>query len=529
MQLRLGYVVAALVATAAAVVGLKHQLLGISPVHAMPVRAWRVITTMSLEGNGGDVSVRTFLPRTDERQRIFEQQGDPGGLAFELTADDGDAQARWAGHAIRGNRTITYAYTVIGEHVRYDIDPELRIPDRYAPGVSRWLAPSEQVQSESPEIAVALDAIRPADGTVLSTLRAIFERVSALEGRPFKGTTDALTALRLEEASCNGRSRLFVALARRAHLPARLVGGVILENGTKRVGHQWVEVWVAGHWVPFCPTNGHFAELPENYLTLYRDDRAAFTRTANVGFDYAYKIRSRMVPSPGLLEGWAAHPLNVMNVWDAFHRVGIPLNLLKIILMIPIGALVTVILRSVVGLEMFGTFLPALLAAAARESGLAWGLVGFIVVLGITAAARTALERFSLLHAPKMAVLLVVVVASILGLTVLSVRLGAFELAHVSLFPIAILAITSERFCILWDENGFRKAAGMLAQTLVGVALCYATMASLGLQVLILGFPELLLVVIALSLWMGRWTGIRLREYWRFRPLLRGGADDPAR
>ena len=119
------------------------------------------------------------------------------------------------------------------------------------------------------------------DASVLALLTAIHKRVSALESRPFKGTTDALTALRLGEASCNGRSRLFVALARRAHVPARLVGGIILENGTKRVGHQWVEAWVAGRWVPFCPTNGWFAEIPAHYLTLYHGDRAAFSRTCS--------------------------------------------------------------------------------------------------------------------------------------------------------------------------------------------------------------------------------------------------------
>ena len=55
------------------------------------------------------------------------------------------------------------------------------------------------------------------------------------------------------------------------------------------------------------------------------------------------------------------------------------------------------------------------------------------------------------------------------------------------------------------------------------VPLPVASVSSLALQVLFLGFPELLLVVIALSLWLGRWTGIRLREWWRFRSLLAGG------
>lgn len=511
-----------LTAAALSLVAYKTFALGISPADAVPVRSWRVTVAMTLEGSGSDVSVRTYLPHADDRQRLLDEEGDAGGLTWESSLVDGDVVGRWSGRGVQGPRAFSRTFTAVAEHVRYEIDPELRIPDAYPREVQDDLGATPDIQTESPEIAAALEEIRPAEPSILETLRAIHARVSALEGRPFKGTTDALTALKLGEASCNGRSRLFVALARRAHIPARLVGGLILENGTKRVGHQWVEAWVAGRWVPFCPTNGHFAEIPSTYLTLYRGDRAAFSRTADVRFDYAYKIRSRLVPPPGLLESWQGHPLNVMNVWDAFHRVGIPLNLLKIIVMIPLGALVTVVLRNVVGLEMFGTFLPALIAAAARETGLLWGLAGFLIVLSIAAMARTALTRFQLLHAPKMAILLVVVVTAILSLTVAGVRLGLFELAHVSLFPIAILAITSERFCILWEENGFRRASSMLAQTLLAVSVCYAAMASLALQVLFLGFPELLLLVIAASLWLGRWTGIRVRELWRFRSLLAG-------
>ena len=504
----------------------KTLALGISPADAIPVRSWRVTVSMSLEGSGSDVSVRTYLPVNDDRQRVFEEDAETGGLNFESTVGT-DRVGRWTGTSVRGGRSFTHTFSVIGEHVRYEIDPALTVPDAYPSELHEHLEATPEIQSDSPEVAAALEAIQPAEPTVLALLTAIHKRVSSLESRPFKGTTDALTALQLGEASCNGRSRLFVALARRAHVPARLVGGVILESGTKRVGHQWVEAWVAGRWVPFCPTNGYLAEIPAHYLTLYHGDRAAFSRTADVRFDYAYKVRSRLVPPPGLLDAWAGHPLNVMNVWDAFQRVGIPLNLLKIILMIPLGALVTVVLRNVIGLEMFGTFLPALIAAAARETGLVWGLTGFLIVLSVTALARAALTRYSLLHAPKMAILLVVVVTTILVLTVTGVRLGFYELAHVSLFPIAILAITSERFCILWEENGFRRAGSMLVQTLIAVSICYAGMASLALQVLFLGFPELLLVVIALSLWLGRWTGIRLRELWRFRSLLGapGGAS----
>jgi hypothetical protein len=52
------------------------------------------------------------------------------------------------------------------------------------------------------------------------------------------------------------------------------------------------------------------------------------------------------------------------------------------------------------------------------------------------------------------------------------------------------------------------------------IAACYTVMESLFMQSLILAFPELLLVVVALNLWLGKWIGIRVMEFLRFRRLI---------
>jgi hypothetical protein len=46
-------------------------------------------------------------------------------------------------------------------------------------------------------------------------------------------------------------------------------------------------------------------------------------------------------------------------------------------------------------------------------------------------------------------------------------------------------------------------------------------MNSTAMQVLVSGFPEVLLLVIAANIYLGRWVGVRLIELWRFRRLWR--------
>ena len=56
-------------------------------------------------------------------------------------------------------------------------------------------------------------------------------------------------------------------------------------------------------------------------------------------------------------------------------------------------------------------------------------------------------------------------------------------------------------------------------QTLIVMTFCYVVISSIVLKALMISFPELLLAVVAMNLWLGSWTGIRIVELIRFRSL----------
>ena len=87
-------------------------------------------------------------------------------------------------------------------------------------------------------------------------------------------------------------------------------------------------------------------------------------------------------------------------------------------------------------------------------------------------------------------------------------------------FPIAILALTVENFFLTAVEHGSKRALWVLAQTLLVVTAVYFTIDCFFVQAVVFVFPEVLLGIIATSLVVGRWTGMRLSEYTRFRLLL---------
>ena len=504
------------------VAGYKLYVLDYPLAGLIPAPSYTVELNMQLDGHGGNVRVRTYLPKTDGRQTVDNEESSTGVFVTSIHSNGMNREVKWNAENVTGKQNIRYAYSVRARHVRYEIPEGMPIPDSYSAALAPYLMDEPGIHKDDPLIENLLNSIVPAENrTMLDVLTRIHRYLQdKIANRNFSGFTDSLIALKLGEASCNGKSRLFVALARKLNIPARLIGGFVMEQGSKRTSHQWVEVFVNEHWVPFDTINDHFAEIPANFLTLYYGDQVLFKHTANVNFKYMFKTTKRLVPQHDAQDALSNSALNITNLYAHFERVGISQNLLKILLMLPLGALVTVVFRNVIGLETYGTFLPALIAAASRETGLLWGIVGFLGIVLVSAIVRRGLDWLQLLHSPKMAIVLTTVVIVMMATTVGGVQLGFFELAHVTLFPIAILAITAERVALMEAEQGALKVAQITLMTLIVIAACYAVMDSLFMQSLVLAFPELLLVAIALNLWLGKWIGIRVMEFMRFRRLI---------
>jgi hypothetical protein len=512
---RFAAVAAALVAVPLALMAYKVRALGYSLSDVLPVTQYEVTYDLRFDGHGGDVRIRSFLPSNDAHQQVSEEHDVSSGLHVLQSIDGANRIATWTGAEAPDGARIRHSFKVLPRRMVYVLPADLAVPGEYPASVASALRPEKEIQVDAPEIAATLRRIGAEQGTVAQRLRRIYDFTAGLTPRPFKGTTDALTALRLGEASCNGKSRLFAALARAAGIPARLVGGLILTTGAKKTSHQWVEAYVAGHWVPFCPTNKHFAELPQRYLTLYYGDEALFRHTSDVNFDYRFETRSALVPNPKAKASFV-----LFDVWGLFDRLRLPFSLLRTILMLPVGALVVVLFRNVIGMPTFGTFLPALLAAAAGETGAGWGVLAVVLVVAAVAAVRAGVQRLELLHSPSLAILLAGVVLSLILIAMAAEKLGVAPLTRVTSFPIAVLAISAERFYLSLTEHGPRDAGKELAGTLAVMLACFVVMNSLALQVLVIGFPEVIFLVVAADLYLGRWVGMRLSEYVRFRHLL---------
>jgi hypothetical protein len=190
-----------------------------------------------------------------------------------------------------------------------------------------------------------------------------------------------------------------------------------------------------------------------------------------------------------------------------------------VILMVPVGVFLLVILRNVIGIRTFGTFMPVLIALAFRETQLLWGVIFFSTLIALGLVIRLYLAHLKLLVVPRLAAILIVVIYLMALFSILTHKFGLERGLSVALFPMVIMTMTIERMSIGWEELGALETLKQGAWSMVAAMLAYLVMTIKHIEHLLFVFPELLLILLAGTLWLGRYTGFRLLELPRFKSL----------
>jgi hypothetical protein len=466
---------------------------------------WRVEVQIRFEADGGPVKAELFIPARTEPFVVVDQSFVSPG--YGITTE------RERGQGIRAAYSILEARGLQALYYRAVVQP-----GREAAAAERDPkppAPSAEFASEAEHAAARaiVDTLlrQSADPRTLAGL--IVKRLR--EARP----TDEASFLLGRQPSQQRFAATAVQLLRAAGVPARVVNGVALapERRDARFQH-WIEYYGDGRWRPY-PLSDPALDAPALHLPWWRGTEpfvrlsggSGLSHTITTSRSYEHAIRTA-------LNQQRERERKLIE----FSLFGLPLQaqaLFRTILVIPVGILLLVLLRNVVGVKTFGTFMPVLIALAFRQTGLVWGLVFFSIVVALGLAVRFYFERLKLLLVPRLASVVIVVILLLAGLAVISYRLGFERGLSVGIFPIVILTMTIERMTVVWEERGAGEALQQALGSVAVGALCYLLMNLAVVEHYAFVFPELLLVVLAATLLLGRYSGYRLTEVVRFRVL----------
>ena len=452
-----------------------------------------------------EYSVRSFLPSSNRRQQvklIGERQFDA------ITLENQNKVVKWRGSS-PAEKELGIQLFFRGRSITYHIDSSINYTPNSDSGFIQYLEPTVYIQSDHPKIRSLALRLSSSSTKTVDMLESFYNYVLAMPSVNTSELTDAVTALENYEASCNGKSRLFVALCRNMKIPARLSGGLILEGITKKTSHLWAEVYIGEEWVPFDALNGHFASLPAHYMELYKGDEFLIKRTAGVPFDYQFHITKKRIndfPKGALL-----------NIWDIVDNSHVPVGMVMVLLLLPLGALLMGILKNVVGIQTFGVFLPILIGLAFINTGLLPGLILFTSIVLVVGLLHFPLEKWGVQYNAKIALILTAVVI----ICLFSIKLLHITHWHNSksalFFPIIMVSIVCERFAKKIDEEGAFEALKLYLATLVVSLILYFILSTATIQNFIITFPEIIFALAGFNLLLGKWIGLRLTEYYRFQ------------
>lgn len=456
------------------------------------------------------------MPHASDRFVLADETIVASGFGYDIAEKDdkGNRLAEFSKRKPSSSETIFYRAIV------YELDspseaavskPEL--PDSpYSKRNRPELADEEKVAP----IYVAIDALieeaKAKSASSQTFVREIYRLARAVNDDRIQLIRDTVD-VRMTD------SEIASMLLQADDIPTRNAHGVKLGSGERNAEFvNWMEVYLNGKWRTIDPVTGSFG-LKDKYLVWWYGDDSFYTVTGQVRPNVTLSVQQNT--NPALTRAiWKSGQLSGVLMKFSMYNLPIDTQLVfHVLLMIPLGGLVLAFMRQIIGIKTFGTFMPVLIALAFRETGLAAGLVLFLLVVALGLIVRSYFDHLKLLLVPRLAAVLTVVVIMLSFIAVITNQLGLTVGLSISLFPIVILTMTIERMSLMWEEYGPKDAIKTCAGSLGAAVIAFFAMNNDVLAHLIFAFPELLLVVLALNLLIGRYNYYKLTEYLRFRQL----------
>jgi hypothetical protein len=494
----------------------KRAVVGYPLLPKQSVPTWIVEAEVSFDADGGPAKVSMAVPGEQDSLGLLNEEGISLGYGFTPASKDRKNQLHrrvlWARSDAKGEQHLYYRV------VAYQ---KLR-PQNLGPLATQPPVP-DPAYAEEP---------------LLTAVKAIVEDARVHSADAESLASYVIGQFAQEELSQNvrfvlrdkttqlDRAKVIQQILLAAGEEVHLIRGLHLDKSHKRqllvpalLVRQGEEKWTA--FLSDTPQPG----IPAPFLAWQRGGLSLVDLEGGKNASVRFSILRDRRPILDVVQESARRAGQRFAEFSIYNLPIDQQNAFRMLLMVPLGALVVVVLRNLVGIKTSGTFMPILLAMSFLQTQLVTGLVIFFMVVGAGLVVRSYLSRLDLLLVPRISAVVIVVIGIMVSVSIIGHMLQLDFAKSVTLFPTIILAWTVERLSVLWEEDGGREVAIQTGGSLLTAVACYFLMGNYVAQYMVFTFPEWLLIVLAVILLLGQYTGYRLSELRRFSPLVK--EDNP--
>lgn len=442
------------------------------------------------------------LPTENRNFRLYSEQSASQGYGYSTIVRNQQRRAEWTKRDTHGLQTLYYKAQFVSES-----SPLSTGIDDFQTAKPRPVFLDEPIATAAKQ---TLDLAYARSSDSISLARELIKLINAT-------SPEQNIALLLEYQP--QKAQLLETLLSLANIPANVVLGLHLEDARRRQSLiPMLEIFNDKRWHIFDPANGQHG-TPENFLIWHRGTDGLLEVTGGHNSNVGFSMIRQTIPALQLAQ--TQHSESLFDL-ISIHRLPIEQqSMFKLLFLLPLGALVVVFMRIIVGVKTAGTFMPILLALAFLYTKLLPGLLSFTLIVVLGLLLRSYLSKLNLLMVARIAALIVVVVFIISMMSYVSFKLGLENTVTATFFPMVIIAWTIERMSILWEEEGGGEVLTQGLGSMLVAILAYFLMTNSLLSHLSFNFPELNLVILAFILLIGQYTGYRLSELRRFRDLVK--------
>ena len=486
---------------------IKTAYLGYPVAPGVKSTLWDFEIFLEFTGQDEPARLEVFIPANNPDRALAEEEFYNGPFGLSLSTDDatGNRKAVWTYRYPSNKKVLRYSAQTLGETSATPLPQAFR---ETKPEVIPFEADAVKRQA----FIVWTGELRRQSADDASFAALALKKLFAPTTEN-DGLADEIAVLSKDLPSSIARLELARQTLQSQSIPARIANGVYLTDDTRRAEtRSWLEYHLGDEDFRYFPDGE-----PRRFFTIWHGP-APLVATTGVGeLDTQIALQSTSNAAEALA-GKAGGGMEFISTYFTFNKMPLTTQLVyKILVTIPVGIALLVFLRVFVGIQTLGTFMPVLIGIAFRETALFNGVLLFTMLIALGLALRFYLESLQLLLVPRLAVVIIFVVMAMAGITILLTGANQAIGLSISLFPIVILTMTIERMSIVWEEDSASEAIKQGAGSIAVAGLTYLAMTNSHVEYLMYNFPELLLVLMGICVLMGRYTGLRLTELWRFR------------
>ncbi|MGN8278468.1 inactive transglutaminase family protein [Pseudomonas sp. SMV71] len=504
LTLHLKVLIAILVVLGLSVTAYQIFVLGIPVTEDATDDLWNIDAKVEFVPNAKDpVKIQMFVPPLSRDYVSLNESFISNNYGVAVNRVDGNRKVTWSARRAKGNQTLYY---------------RLVLTKRYSAEKTKVKGPTfrDSIAVEGPEKLAAealLAPIRQHSADVETFISEAIKRVNNLND-------DNVKLLLAGDPSSSNKARIVELVLSIAHVPVEKVHTIRLVADQPQTPELWLRSFNGTDWLYFNPDTGEQG-LPTDRLLWWTGDENLITVDGGKKATVTFSMNNSEMNAIRLAK---LTDENTDANFLEYSLYGLPLQTQQtfmIMVMIPIGVLVILVLRNLIGLQTLGTFTPVLIALAFRETQLGFGIILFTVITTLGLSLRSYLEHLKLQMLPRLSVVLTFVVVLIAAISLFSHKLGLERGLSVALFPMVILTMTIERLSITWEERGAGHAMKVAIGTLFAASLAHLIMSVPELVYFVFTFPAILLILVGFMLAMGRYRGYRLTELVRFKAFLK--------